>query len=80
MTGETICSNKGPVAVLRPSDREEGGGGRGADETEREEARVRRAAMMELQVRSIEALGEAWPSSEHSQGEYRFFLIYTNTP
>ena len=53
------------IAVLRPSAEEE----RGEDETEREEARVRRVTMAELQVKSIEALGEAWPSSELSQGE-----------
>ena len=69
------------VSVLRPSETGEDER-RGASEDEREEARLKRAAMLELQIKSIKALGEAWPDSELGQGTVHVHLhtcTYTHT-
>ena len=63
------------LTILKPSEGEGGGWGGAVDEGGREEAREQRVSMLELQVKAVDALGDAWPDSERTQGKQ-----YYNTP
>ena len=61
--------------ILTPTkEEEEKERGVGEEGRDREEAREERVAMTELQIKAVEALGDAWPGSDQSQGTNQHML------